>query len=296
MLSVHRKTQGKVAGNRGNLRKPIGNRRKPLRKPLVFEEVLSENTIFGHTPGSIYITKLKVGSPPPRSGACGSPTTKPARSARILGGRGRPRRPVVPPDGGLRPRRSTWSVDRSLGRSVARSLGRSASRAVQSLDRSWSALCPEFRHESSCSDEGPPGRAAEKPRDVASWPELPASPANPRLLPFPPALASSPLRARPSPEIKFKETIRTCLNQTGARVSLNWARAIFHSPRPLLTFKGNEGTISPRQSSRLPTLHPAGSAQDSPVQPSRAMLALCVKLVKLVYNWCKTGWENIQNW
>ena len=97
-------------------------------------------------------------------------------------------------------------------------------------------------------------------------------------------------------EIKFKETIRTCLNQTGARVSLNWARAIFHSPRPLLTFKGNEGTISPRQSSRLPTLHPAGSAQDSPVQPSRAMLALCVKLVKLVYNWCKTGWENIQNW
>ena len=75
-------------------RKPIGNRRKPLRKPFVFEEVLSENTIFGHTPGSIYITKLKVGSPPPRSGACGSPTTKPARSARILGG-GRPRRPVV---------------------------------------------------------------------------------------------------------------------------------------------------------------------------------------------------------
>ena len=94
LLSVHRETQGKVAGNRGNLRKPIGNRRKPLRKPLVFEEVLSENTIFGHTPGSIYITKLKVGSPPPRSGACGSPTTKPARSARILGG-GRPRRPVV---------------------------------------------------------------------------------------------------------------------------------------------------------------------------------------------------------
>ena len=86
LLSVHRETQGKVAGNRGNLRKPIGNRRKPLRKPLVFEEVLCENTIFGHTPGSIYITKLKVGSPPPRSGACGSPTTKPARSARILGG------------------------------------------------------------------------------------------------------------------------------------------------------------------------------------------------------------------
>ena len=28
-------------------------------------------------------------------------------------------------------------------------------------------------------------------------------------------------------EIKFKETIRTCLNQTGAKVSLNWARAIF---------------------------------------------------------------------
>ena len=27
-------------------------------------------------------------------------------------------------------------------------------------------------------------------------------------------------------EIKFKETIRTCLNQTGAKVSLNWARAI----------------------------------------------------------------------
>ena len=86
LLSVHRETQGKVAGNRGNLRKPIGNRRKPLRKPLVFEEVLSENTIFGHTPGSIYITKLKVGSPPPRPGACGSPTTKPARSSRILGG------------------------------------------------------------------------------------------------------------------------------------------------------------------------------------------------------------------
>ena len=83
---MHRETQRKVAGNRGNLRKPIGNRRKPLRKPLVFEEVLSENTIFGHTPGSIYITKLKVGSPPPRSGACGSPTTKPARSARILEG------------------------------------------------------------------------------------------------------------------------------------------------------------------------------------------------------------------
>ena len=90
MLSVHRKTQGKVAGNRGNLRKPIGNRRKPLRKPLVFEEVLSENTIFGHTPGSIYITKLKVGSPPPRPGACGSPTTKPARSARFLVGGGSP--------------------------------------------------------------------------------------------------------------------------------------------------------------------------------------------------------------
>ena len=28
-------------------------------------------------------------------------------------------------------------------------------------------------------------------------------------------------------EIKLKETIRTCLNQTGAKVSLNWARAIF---------------------------------------------------------------------
>ena len=94
LLSVHRETQGKVAGNRGNLRKPIGNRRKPLRKPFVFEEVLSENTILGHTPGSIYITKLKVGSPPPRPGACGSPTTKPARSARFFGG-GRPRRPVV---------------------------------------------------------------------------------------------------------------------------------------------------------------------------------------------------------
>ena len=91
LFSVHRETQGKVAGNRGNLRKPIGNR----RKPLVFEEVLSENTIFGHTPGSIYITKLKVGSPPPRPGACGSPTTKPARNARILGWGVRPRRPVV---------------------------------------------------------------------------------------------------------------------------------------------------------------------------------------------------------
>ena len=32
-------------------------------------------------------------------------------------------------------------------------------------------------------------------------------------------------------EIKFKETIRTCLNQTGAKVSLNWTRAIFYPSR-----------------------------------------------------------------
>ena len=32
-------------------------------------------------------------------------------------------------------------------------------------------------------------------------------------------------------EIKFKETIRTCLNQTGAKVSLNMIRAIFNASR-----------------------------------------------------------------
>ena len=32
-------------------------------------------------------------------------------------------------------------------------------------------------------------------------------------------------------EFKFKETIRTCLNQTGAKVSLNWTRAIFYPSR-----------------------------------------------------------------
>ena len=35
----------------------------------------------------------------------------------------------------------------------------------------------------------------------------------------------------PSLEIKFKETIRTCLNQTGAKVSLNLIRAIFNASR-----------------------------------------------------------------
>ena len=45
-----------------------------------------------------------------------------------------------------------------------------------------------------------------------------------------------------------------------------------HCPRSLLIFRRNEDTMCPRQSSRLPPLHPAGSAQDSPVQPSRAML------------------------
>ena len=40
----------------------------------------------------------------------------------------------------------------------------------------------------------------------------------------------------PSPQIKHKETIRTCLTQTGAKVSLNWTRAIFYASR--ITWRG----------------------------------------------------------
>ena len=40
----------------------------------------------------------------------------------------------------------------------------------------------------------------------------------------------------PSPQIRLKETIRTCLTQTGAKVSLHWRRAIFYASR--ITWRG----------------------------------------------------------
>ena len=82
------------------------------------------------------------------------------------------------------------------------------------------------------------------------WPRLPRRPngeASPRLTRRAPATCPLPRPASRWPpeltegareerggvllEFKFKETIRTCLNQTGAKVSLNWTRAIFYPSR-----------------------------------------------------------------
>ena len=83
-------------------------------------------------------------------------------------------------------------------------------------------------------------------------------------------------RLRDSAGKGFRETTMVMISSGAAGMSARKAASEASKkgagPRSLLIFGGNEDTISPRQSSRLPTVHPAGSAQDSPVQPSRAML------------------------